>query len=276
MSANLKIGESEESTFFFFGIRNKPMNDESQKKLIGDTERELFRDIPELGRRLLQEHAEKRGDGDAGKSVIREDGQRLSHKRSRDKQPETLFGRIGTERMGYGYPEEAGIFPKDGGPGLPEKIYSYPVQKSVCREAVSGSCDGTADTLSEYTGAHVPERQCAGIVSDAAEDADMFYKQRSGKESEAENIVLSADGKGTVMRPEGLREKTRERAASQKLSKRVSKGEKRNRKREAAAATVYNTESRIRSVDNVTEELDREEEEKKRKMKFFRRCRKKV
>jgi hypothetical protein len=262
MVAALKIDVQEESSSIYFNkIRDKLMDDEeSQKKSVGTVEQELFRDIIELGRRLLQEHVDSRGDGNVGKAVIREDGKRLSHRRSGEKQLETLFGRIRAERMGYGYPEERWIFPQDERPGLPEKMYSYPVQKRVCREAVLGSYDETDRTLSEYTGAHVPKRQCIGIVRDAAEDVDAFYEQRSGRESEAEIIVLSADGKGIVMRPEGLREKTRERSASQKLSKRVSKGEKRNRKREATVATVYNMNPRVRNVDNIIEELDREEE----------------
>jgi hypothetical protein len=45
--------------------------------------------------------------------------------------------------------------------------------------------------------------------------------------------------KGVVMRPDGLREATAKAAASQKLATRLSKGEKRNRKRMAEVAAVY-------------------------------------
>jgi len=52
-------------------------------------------------------------------------------------------------------------------------------------------------------------------------------------------LVLSADGKGVVMRPEALRAATGRAARSRKLSTRLSKGEKRDRKRMAEVAAVY-------------------------------------
>ena len=54
-------------------------------------------------------------------------------------------------------------------------------------------------------------------------------------------LVISCDGKGIVMRPEALRPPTRKaaEAGSTKLATRLSKGEKRNRKRMATVASVY-------------------------------------
>jgi hypothetical protein len=52
-------------------------------------------------------------------------------------------------------------------------------------------------------------------------------------------LALSFDGKGVVMRPDALREATAKAATSHKLSSRLSKGEKRNRKRMAEVASVF-------------------------------------
>jgi hypothetical protein len=54
-------------------------------------------------------------------------------------------------------------------------------------------------------------------------------------------LVLSCDGKGIVMCPEALRDRTAKAAAggSSKLDTRLSKGEKRNRKRMAEVASVH-------------------------------------
>jgi hypothetical protein len=59
----------------------------------------------------------------------------------------------------------------------------------------------------------------------------------SGK-PKADLLVMSADGKGIVMRHEDLRQQTRQRAAgtSHKLSSQLSRGEKRNRKRMATVS----------------------------------------
>ena len=54
-------------------------------------------------------------------------------------------------------------------------------------------------------------------------------------------LVISADGKGIVMRPDALRPATAKAAAvaTNKLECRLSKGEKRNRKRLAEVGAVY-------------------------------------
>jgi len=64
-------------------------------------------------------------------------------------------------------------------------------------------------------------------------------------------VVLSFDAKGVVMRPDGLREATAKVAASQKLAGRLSKGEKRNRKRMAEVAAVYDLTPAPRKVADI-------------------------
>jgi hypothetical protein len=66
-------------------------------------------------------------------------------------------------------------------------------------------------------------------------------------------LVLSADGKGIVMRPEALRPATAKDAASPttKLSTRQSKGEKRNRKRLAEVGAVYDADPVVRTPADI-------------------------
>lgn len=66
-------------------------------------------------------------------------------------------------------------------------------------------------------------------------------------------LVISADGKGIVMRPEALREPTARKAAlaATKLKTRLSKGEKRNRKRLAEVGAVYDLEPVPRCAADV-------------------------
>lgn len=266
LSKKYELHESETTSYdFFLKLQRGIMDEESRNKSLGSVESELFREIMELGRRLLQEHVDQRGDGDEGEYLIRDDNKKLTHKRSSERHEETIFGRISIRRKGYGYPGESSIFPNDQQMELPEKLYSYPVQKKACREAIRSSYDEIEKTLSEYTGAHVPKRQCIGIVKDGARDFERFYEQSSGKASDSEILVISGDGKGIVMRREGLRDQTRERAQSQKMSKRQSKGEKKNRKREALVAAVYNITPHTRTVDDVMVEVNREKDSNKNK-----------
>lgn len=248
---------------YFFELERNLMSEETRSKSVGEVEEELYTGIMELGRRLIQEHIDARGDGHVGEVIVREDGKRLSHKRQGIRHLETLFGEVEVEREGYSQRGESSIFPKDSQMSLPEKVYSYPVQQKVCREAIRCSYDEIDETLSEYTGAHVPKRQSLEIVKEAAEDFDAFYQERSSQtqaqvrshaqvlERSGEILVQTGDGKGIPMREEGLREPTRKRATSQKLSKRCSKGEKKHRKREAMVASVYTIQPHIRTVDDI-------------------------
>src|SRR6266545_1005997 len=71
-------------------------------------------------------------------------------------------------------------------------------------------------------------------------------------------LVLSFDAKGVVMRPDGLRAATAKAAASQKLVTRLSKGEKRNRKRMAEVAAVYDLTPVARTVADILPDADDE------------------
>jgi hypothetical protein len=237
------------------------LNGKPRNMPINDVENELSADILELGRRLLQKHLDRRGDGDIGEAVIRDDGKKLSHKRIGRKSLETMFGRVKSERMGCGHRGESSIFPQDEKLEMPGRLYSYPLQEKVCREAVRSSYDEIDETLGRYTGAHVPKRQRLEIVSKSSDDFEAFYEQKSPETLSDDAIpVLTADGRGVVMREEGLRDQTRRRSRSQKKSERLSKGEKKNRKREAPAASVYNIKPRIRSIDDVMGEVNREKD----------------
>jgi hypothetical protein len=65
-------------------------------------------------------------------------------------------------------------------------------------------------------------------------------------------LVLTFDGKGIVMRPEGLRECTKKAALkSKKLNSRLSAGEKKDRKRMAQVAAVYTALPHVRTPESI-------------------------
>ena len=74
--------------------------------------------------------------------------------------------------------------------------------------------------------------------------------------------MLSCDAKGVVMRPEALREQTKRQAASSehKLRTRLSRGEKRNRKRMAEVAAVYEVAPKVRAPADILPATDEERE----------------
>ena len=92
------------------------------------------------------------------------------------------------------------------------------------------------------------KRQLEALAQRAAADVDDFYAQRRpGPRPDTDLLVLSADAKGIVMRPEALRANTKRNAklkaaaGGAKLTTRLTGGEKLGRKRMAAVGAVYDT-----------------------------------
>src|SRR5437588_496909 len=97
------------------------------------------------------------------------------------------------------------------------------------------------------------QRQVEQAVVSAAADIAAFYAGRVPVPCTASALlVISADGKGIVMRPEGLRPATATAAARQgRMRTRLTAGEKPNRKRMATLTCVYDAEPAPRRTHDV-------------------------
>jgi hypothetical protein len=108
------------------------------------------------------------------------------------------------------------------------------------------------------TGAQIGKRQVEQLAVRAAVDFESFYASsvRSPGEQDTDEddvLVLSADGKGIVMRADASRAQTAKAAqrASPKLKTRLSRGEKANRKRIAEVGAVYEVTPAPRTPQDV-------------------------
>lgn len=211
----------------------------------------------ELMRQLLQEHIHNRGPGNCNEPVKGADGVKRSRLQHHERQIETIFGTISANRAGYGQQGCESLHPLDAELNLPEERYSLEIRRRVAEEAARSSFDETIETLRKTTAGHVPKRQVEELVIRSARDFDDFYRQRHEAAAAASDtgsvLAMSVDGKGIVMRPEDLREKTRKAAENRthKMDKRLSRGEKKNAKRMATVSTVYTTAPVIRSPQDV-------------------------
>ena len=124
-------------------------------------------------------------------------------------------------------------------------------------EAVRGSYDTAKAVIDRRCGRVAGKRQIEELVQAAAADIDGFYAQRVPVPCTCEVLlVLSADGKGIVMRPEGLRPATRKAAATKDRGRgvfrtRLASGEKPCRKRMATLACVYDAAPASRRPHDV-------------------------
>lgn len=213
----------------------------------------------QLLRRLLQDHLDLR--------AVREETD-LSARRDRGERPAgrarlerghrrmlaTVVGTVTVSRCALRAPGQPNVYPADVGLGLPAGRHSHGLRRLAVLEAVRGSFDTAREAIRRRCGPVAGKRQTENLVAAAAVDIDAFYQQRVAAPCTADTLlVISADGKGIVMRPEALREATRKAAAraTSTFRTRLSAGEKANRKRMATLATVYDAVAAPRRPHDV-------------------------
>lgn len=154
----------------------------------------------------------------------------------------TLFGPVEVTRLAYRRRGHANLYPADADLNLPVERHSHGIRRLAAVEATRGSFEQAREGIERGTGQAVGKRQVEELTARAAIDVEEFYATREHTPAADQDVlVISADGKGIVMRPEALRPATGKAAAkaTAKLATRLSKGEKRYRKRLAEVGTVY-------------------------------------
>jgi len=234
---------------------------ESRRMTHGELESLITREGREIHRRLLQGHFDLRASNEPVLVSVRgADGIELTHRRRRTRGLLTVFGLVTAMRMSYGARRHPSLSPLDASLNLPEELHSHGLRRTAAIEAARGSFDATVEAIERSTGTKVPKRQVEELVERAAHDFDSFYARPESAERAVnpnDLLVLSLDGKGIVMRPEELREATRKAAenAQHKLNRRLSRGEKRDRKRMATVAAVYDLTPQLRGPEDILAEL---------------------
>lgn len=152
----------------------------------------------------------------------------------------TVFGQVTVQRIAYRAKGADSRFVADAWLNLPADKYSHGLRRLAAQAGACGSFETAQADIARATGVAVGKRQVEALAAAAAVDVDAFYATRPTPACpDGDVLVLTADAKGIVMRPEALREQAASKATSGKLSTRLSKGEKRGRKRMAEVVAVY-------------------------------------
>ena len=221
-----------------------------------ELEARLEVDARALVRQLYQDHLDLRSLREQRVSVVA-DAQGFAHRAveaDHDRPLATIFGEVRFARLGYRAKGAENLYVADAWLNLPEELYSYGLRERCCVEAARGSYEEAQEAIERSTGVHLGKRQVEQLARRGATDIDEFYRQAEHEPAAAcDVVVISADGKGIVMRPEGLRPATKKAADQQvhKLKTRLSKGEKKNRKRIAELAVVYDAEPVARQAVDI-------------------------
>ena len=210
----------------------------------------------ELLRQLLQDHLDLRAVREERvPAVIGDDAVARGYaERDRQRMLGTVFGQVTVTRIGYRAKGVDSRFPSDAVLNLPVGLHSHGLRRLAAIEAARGSFEQTMAAIERSCGVSVGKRQVEMLAGDTARDVDAFYAARAGVRCPVGDVlVLTADAKGVVMRPDALREPTRKAAAgsTHKMTTRLSRGEKTGRKRMAEVVAVYHATPSPRTAADV-------------------------
>ena len=248
----------------FARLVTKLSSQEVKRMQEADVERLVRPEGTETMRLLMQGFISSLGRGEVVGKVIGADGGERTHKRLSSRELETIYGTVRIERFGYSQRETQPLFPLDAQLNLPPHRYSHEVSRQLVFEVAKTSFDEALATLARTTGAAVNKRQAQELTVLAATDFDEFYKQAERaallqRTKSGPVLVITADGKGVVVRCEDLREATKKKAAKRKhaMTSRLGSGQKKNVKRMAEVAAVYTIRRHHRDASQVIAGLRR-------------------
>lgn len=141
---------------------------------------------------------------------------------------------------------------------LPQLDYSYVLQRWDGILVANNSYGEASKQMAELLGINQSPRSLTGIASSLAHFARKYQSLQKAPfdPEEAELLVITADCKGVPMRQ-------REGQAKPK-KKRLGKGEKKGTKRMACVGGIYTIDRFERTVDDVLNDLHREQRQRDR------------
>ena len=210
----------------------------------------------EVLRRLLQGYLDKQAHEEKQVlSVTGSDGKQRNHVRQKTSRALTsLLGSVTVKRRGYNQRQLSSLFPQDAELSLNADQYSDGIRRRIVTDVIDRSYDRAVHNHRENCPGLVGKRQAIKLAEEASRDFEDFYQQRTAEDELTNDLlVLSFDGKGLIMRPDGLRECTRKNAekSQKKQQTRLSPGEKKDRKRMAQVATVYTVKPDYRTAESI-------------------------
>ncbi len=206
---------------------------------IHQVEENIFRKVMEIGKYALETYVVKKG---TGADTF---GDNLSSYAEKKRKYQSIFGCIEINRA-YFWKEGdgSGIFPLDRELNLPQKQYSYLLQKWNQMIAVDGNYERARIQLEEMLKINIWTKQSEEINRDAACYADQYYKDNPEPVQTQPILVAEVDGKGVVMRKEKPVEE-------EKHKIRLAKGEKSGIKQMATVTAIFGIDRNIRTVEDI-------------------------
>jgi hypothetical protein len=203
----------------------------------------LFKLLLRLGAKLLQLFFVMRSQYSSRQAVQTERGQELPYHRDTPREYFSIFGKVTLERPYFYKQGIGGQTPLDAELSLGEDCYSDLFREVSEYLGVYTVYGKTSDILERLLELNLSTRALQQNIAKDAADVEAYYAQKlpPSPASEAEILVIQADGKGVPMI---LDEPT-------EPSVRLGKGQKHGHKKEAVVTSVYTIAAAPRTPEEV-------------------------
>ena len=206
-------------------------------------ERGLFTLLLAMGAKLMTLFFVMRSQASSREAIEWEDGQELPYHRDTKREYFSIFGKIEFLRPYFYHKEIGGRVVLDEELSLGDDVYSDLVREVSEYVGVYNVYHKTSNILERILGIKLSTRALDANIASDARDVEEYYEQKPAPtpSSEAEILVIQADGKGVPM--------VMDEPAEEKV--RLGKGEKHGHKKEAIVTTVYSIAPKIRTPEEV-------------------------
>jgi hypothetical protein len=215
-----------------------------------------------LGAKLLQLFFVMRSQACSRQPVQSKSGQQLPYHRDTERVYFSIFGKVSIERP-YFYKQGVGSqIPLDAELGLGDDSYSDMLREITEYLAVYQVYGGKkVGLLERLFGFNLSTRALQQNVAEDSEGVDAYYAQKSPPcpKSEAEILVIQADGKGVPM--------VLEEDEVAETQVRLGKGQKHGHKKEAIVTTIYTIPAAPRTPSEVIASFFKENQPQKKTKK---------
>ncbi|MFZ5911053.1 MAG: ISKra4 family transposase [Chloroflexota bacterium] len=228
-------------------------------------ERGLFKMLLRLGAQLLQLFFAMRSEACSRQAVQSQSGEGLPYHRDTKRVYFSIFNKVFIERPYFYKPGVGTQIPLDAELGLGDDSYSDLLREVTEFLAVYHVYGGkNAGFLERLFGYSLSTRALQQNVAEDAERVEAYYAQKSppGPESEAEILVIQADGKGVPM--------VLEEDEVPEVQVRLGKGQKHGHKKEAIVTTVYTIPASPRTPTEVIASFFKENQPGRGQKKDFK------
>ena len=211
-------------------------------------EKSIFSKLMVIGLAAMKCYFAVKGTGDVGNVLELEDGTIMKkEKRLLKKNYFSVFGKLEVPRTCYRVNGREGLMPLDTQANIPTRSYSYLLQEWMDFLSLRDSFGEASVTLNKILGSGVSPSRFQVVNRESANSYDEFYenKELPTPESEGTIQVIGFDGKGVpIIKSEAA-----------KIQARLGKGQKRQKMKEAMVGVNYTTDPKVRTPEEVAENL---------------------